>query len=224
MSFNRKVDKLVKRKGKRSKKTKRGETSNSKFNFDQPKKPTFTSRDDVVDYLSEDDDIVGQRFVNISFVEPENDEQRDELLRQVCEKTRQPIEIVREVVEEWFELEHPLRAVKIRGASRSYEDGCEKAAITRERHGQNFHIFTAEMGKWLPFNPNPEKLADENYYEEEMNKMLKSYKVNRKKTDMFYEKRKKEMMEKASKDEGDARKDLRAERVDLIRGEPQGPV
>ena len=193
----RKRGKKSKFTGLRNRNRKRNPVDKSKLNFEKPNRATYTKKDDVIDYLSEDDEITNQKFVCVSFAEIQNEEQLKVMMNEVSGKTGYPESVVTHIITEWTELEHPKRALKIRGVTKTYKEGCERAEEIREGHGQNFHVFTAEVGKWLPYNPDPEKLSDENYYEKEINNMLKAYKINKKKTDIHYQQRKREMMEKA---------------------------
>lgn len=71
-----------------------------------------------------------------------------------------------------------MRALKVRGVYPSYEKAQERAAELQESD-PNFHVFIGEVGKWLPWDPNPHEGAkDQIYYEKEMQELVAGYKEN----------------------------------------------
>ena len=87
--------------------------------------------------------------------------------------------------------------IKIRGVFESYEKACEHAKKL-QTVDQYFNVFVGEMGKWLPFDPNPDSQAvkDSEYANEELNKMMKGYLENQEKAKLYHEQRKNEMVRK----------------------------
>jgi hypothetical protein len=88
-----------------------------------------------------------------------------------------------------------LTGIKIRGVFGTYEEA--------KAHGQNlqsvdpaFNVFVGEMGKWLPFDPNPDSQAvkDSQWANDELNKMMKGYLENQEKAKIYHEQRKNEMV------------------------------
>lgn len=88
-----------------------------------------------------------------------------------------------------------LTGIKIRGVFGTYEEA--------KAHGQNlqsvdpaFNVFVGEMGKWLPFDPNPDSQAvkDSQWANDELNKMMKGYLENQEKARIYHEQRKNEMV------------------------------
>lgn len=90
-----------------------------------------------------------------------------------------------------------LSGIKIRGVFDTYEAACKHA-----KNVQNvdpcFNVFVGEMGKWLPFDPNPDSKAvkDSEYANEQLNSMMKSYLENQEKAKIYHEQRKNEMVRK----------------------------
>ena len=58
--------------------------------------------------------------------------------------------------------------------------------------GDDLTTVAGEMGKWLPFDPNPDSQAvkDSEYANEELNKMMKGYLENQEKAKLYHEQRK----------------------------------
>lgn len=120
------------------------------------------------DYLKEDEPINGQNFVCLSFISPEG-----------IKNTT-------------------VRALKIRGVFDTYEEAQEHAKRLQEKD-PHFHIFVGEVGKWLPWDPNPddkEKVKDSEYYEQELQKLIKGYEENRERARKEELARRNEMMNK----------------------------
>lgn len=71
-----------------------------------------------------------------------------------------------------------IRALKVRGVFSSYEDAQRKAKELQE-NDPDFNVFIGEVGKWLPWDPNPHEGAhDQIYYEKEMQDLVSAYKDN----------------------------------------------
>lgn len=68
-----------------------------------------------------------------------------------------------------------LRALKIRGVFATREE-----ADTRAKYLQSidpdFHVFVGEVGKWLPWDPEPTSVDNNQYREDELNTLMSEYK------------------------------------------------
>lgn len=161
----------------------------------EAKRPTYTKQNNVIDYMSEDDEIPNQKYICVSFATV-TDVMKEEFYQQISDQLNKPMEDVKTIIEEWCKREHPKRGFKVRGAMGSLEQMNKRAEQLRQANA-NFHIFTCEMGKWLPFDPSPDMLEDENYMEKQLNDLLMGYKQNKVNTKQHYDERKRELMEKA---------------------------
>jgi hypothetical protein len=90
-----------------------------------------------------------------------------------------------------------LKAVKIRGAFENYDAACNHAKLLQSTDPYH-HVFVGEMGKWLPFDPEPDSQAvkDSVYANEQLNNMMQSYMENQEKSKVYHEHRKNEMISK----------------------------
>ncbi len=70
-----------------------------------------------------------------------------------------------------------LRGVKIRGTFDTRERA-EKHADKLRKQDPDFDIFVGEVGKWLPWDPEPNSVQDSVYQEKELNDLVKGYKDN----------------------------------------------
>lgn len=93
-----------------------------------------------------------------------------------------------------------IRTLKIRGVYAKYEQAQERAKYLQETDS-DFNVFIGEVGKWLPWDPNPEDAKDQVYYEKEMQELVTGYKEN-------LAKAKKEVQHRASESQkGNAKQD-----------------
>lgn len=116
-----------------------------------------------VEILNEDPLIEGQKWVCISFISPEE-----------------------------AKVKTKINALKIRGVYDTYEEAEKRCQFLREID-PSFNIFVGEVGKWLPWNPDPydEKyVKDRKYAEEQLQKLMDGYKDNQEKAKMYQEFRK----------------------------------
>ena len=90
-----------------------------------------------------------------------------------------------------------LLGLKVRGVFDDYDVACKKAKELQEMD-QAFHVFVGEVGKWLPYDPDPdsEYVKNSEYANEELNNIMKNYLINQEKAKVYHEKRKFEMSRK----------------------------
>jgi hypothetical protein len=145
------------------------------------------------DYLTEDAFLPsGQKYICMSFLTDKSAESTDENAANVKKTT--------------------LSGIKIRGAFETYEAACEHAK-TVQSIDPYFNVFVGEMGKWLPFDPNPdsEAVKDSQYANEELNNMMKTYMENQEKAKIYHEQRKQEMVRTTIIDNLQSRKESLAD-------------
>jgi hypothetical protein len=84
-----------------------------------------------------------------------------------------------------------VRGLKVRGVY-----GHQEEAVARSRKLQRtdpiHNIFVGEVGKWLPWDPNPNAVAEQEYAEDQLNTLMKKYKENEEHREEFYKKQRKE--------------------------------
>lgn len=87
----------------------------------------------------------------------------------------------REKLEEAFyvknEFRTSIRGLKIRGVYASNEEAVARSKKL-QRNDTLHNIFVGEVGKWLPWDPAPADVADQEYAEEKLNTLMKKYKEN----------------------------------------------
>jgi len=78
-----------------------------------------------------------------------------------------------------------VRGLKIRGV---YGSQAEAVARSKKLQRQDtvHNIFVGEVGKWLPWDPEPNDVAEQEYAEEQLNTLMKKYKENEDSREMFH--------------------------------------
>ncbi len=127
------------------------------------------SEQKTIDYLTEDVEIPGQKYLVLSILSPS------------FLKTKNNSDI---------------RGIKFRGAYPTYEEALKRAEYLQSID-PTFNVFVADVGKWLPIEDDPLKASEANYAEAKLNNLMKSYLENQNKAKELYEKRKNELIMQA---------------------------
>ena len=61
-----------------------------------------------------------------------------------------------------------------------------------------FNVYVADIGEWLPWDPDPDQVADSEYANDELNKLMKKYRENQAEKDSFFEEVKRQKMADAA--------------------------
>jgi hypothetical protein len=82
------------------------------------------------------------------------------------------------------EFRTTVRGMKVRGVY-----GSQAEAIARSKKLQRtdplHNIFVGEVGKWLPWDPEPSDVQEQEYAEEQLNTLMKKYKENEEQREQF---------------------------------------
>lgn len=163
------------------------------------------------DYLDVDAQIPGQNFVCLSFISPEhvlkqkdrfffnsyiksldvNDSGVASVKTDEFEKNFDDyVSVNSQELEEEFHKKHDfqttVRGVKIRGVYNTIDEANKRAADI-QRLDRNFNVFVGQVGYWLPFDAEPSDVADNEYLEKDLNELMKHYKANQIKKEVFYQ-------------------------------------
>jgi hypothetical protein len=93
-----------------------------------------------------------------------------------------------------------IRGLKVRGVY-STKDSADKRAKNLQELDPDHHVFVGEVGKWLPWNPDPDDVQDQIYKEKELQDLMKAYKENQEKGKQEHHKRKDDLLKKSVQDE-----------------------
>ena len=91
------------------------------------------------------------------------------------------------------EFRTTVRGLKIRGTYSTKEEAVARSKKL-QRLDPTHTIFVGEIGKWLPWDPEPSQVAEQEYAEEELNTLMKKYKENEEEKDMFEREKRTKMM------------------------------
>ena len=162
--------------------------------------------DEKVDYLDVDNPINGQNYVCMSFLSPESmmenknafivskflqsvcksqDMEFDKVMSQYKDFIYKHEESLQKDYDEKNSFKTNVRGVKVRGVYQSKEEANARASKLHKTDS-NFHVFVGQVGYWLPWDPNADNIDDQEYAEEELNELMKSYKQNQSKRDEYY--------------------------------------
>jgi len=80
-----------------------------------------------------------------------------------------------------------VRGLKIRGSYSSQEEATARAKKL-QRNDAVHNIYVATVGKWLAWDPSPHEVGDQEYAEDQLNELMKSYKKNEEDREEFFSK------------------------------------
>ena len=107
----------------------------------------------------------------------------------------------REQLEDDFHKQHKfqttMHGLKVRGI---YGTNEQAAARAKQLHSKDpyFNVYVADVGEWLPWDPNPETVQGQEYSNEQLNKLMSAYRDNSAKKDAFYEEEKRQKLSDAA--------------------------
>ena len=86
------------------------------------------------------------------------------------------------------EFRTSVRGIKVRGVYGNHKEAELKAKKLQSKDKYN-NIFVGDVGKWLPWDPQPHEVTDQEYGQEELNNLMRKYKENEDNKDKFFEER-----------------------------------
>ncbi len=189
------------------------------------------AKDGEVDYLDVDTPIPGQQYACISFISPEKVLVKKEqfVMKKFIKslvntegnitinadefdtKYEDYISLNTEEIEADFHKESgfqtSMRGVKIRGVYNTYDEATQRAKILQSSD-RDFHVFVGQVGYWLPWDPNADNIAEQEYMEKELNELMRNYKSNQLQRDMFYQNQVDEQKRHAAQETEEKKKKL----------------
>ena len=172
------------------------------------------------DYLEVDEAISGQNYVCLSFLSPETLIHNKEafkcvkFLQSYCKDQKLNFDDVyskyqdftykyedklQRDFDEQNEFQTSVRGLKVRGVfdtRQAAEDRAKKLSI----RDSAFHTFVGQVGYWLPWDPNADKVADEVFQNNQLNDMMEKYQENNVNRDIFYEEQKRDKIKAAQEE------------------------
>ena len=86
-----------------------------------------------------------------------------------------------------------IRGLKVRGVTGTHG---EAVAMSKklQRNDPIHNIFLGEVGKWLPWDPKPHQVQEQEYAEDQLNTLMKGYKSNEEARELFISEQRKESL------------------------------
>jgi len=190
-------------------------------------------QDKKPDYLEVDDAIPGQNYVCLSFLSPETLIQNKEafkcvkFLQSYCKEQKLKFEDVyskyqdftykyedklQRDFDEQNDFQTSIRGLKVRGVydtRQAAEDRAKKLSL----RDSAFHTFVGQVGYWLPWDPNADKVESEIFQNSQLNNMMEKYQENNVNRDIFYEEQKRDKIKAAQEEVRKAKEEETAKKV-----------
>ena len=90
------------------------------------------------------------------------------------------------VFHEQCDFKTTVRGVKVRGVYGSYKEAEIRSKLIQRLHKRD-NVFVGQVGYWLPWDPTPNHIENQEYLEPELNTLMKKYKENSMKRDVYYQ-------------------------------------
>ena len=87
-----------------------------------------------------------------------------------------------------------IRGIKVRGV---YPTEAEATARAKrlQKADPNFNIFLGSVGKWMAWDPEPSRVPNQEYANEQLNTLMKKYRENEESRDQYYTEQKNRQLE-----------------------------
>lgn len=162
--------------------------------------------EDKIDYLEVDKPIPGQNYVCMSFVSPEKVIEDKNLYyikqffkslnielpnnKKITDEFESFMYVNKQKLDKEYNETHDnatsIRGLKIRGTYDTRKEADIRAKVL-QKLDKSFHVYVGQVGYWLPWEPEPDEVQEQEYYEKELNNLVKSYKDNELERDIYYQ-------------------------------------
>jgi hypothetical protein len=83
------------------------------------------------------------------------------------------------------EFRTTVQGLKVRGSYDTYGEATARAKML-QKLDPAFNVYVGQVGFWLPWDPNPHDVADQEYADDQLNQLMKKYKENEQTRDELY--------------------------------------
>lgn len=122
------------------------------------------------------------------------------------------LDSVNKAFDEQNNMQTSVRGVKIRGVYNTYEEANVRSKVL-QRLDSRFDVFVGQVGYWLAWHPDSNKIENCEYLNEDLNTLMKEYKNNEAKRDMFYQEQTRQRTQEAREQTERMKKQLEEERA-----------
>ncbi len=81
-----------------------------------------------------------------------------------------------------------MRGLKVRGVYGNAKEA-ELKAKKLQNKDKYHNIFIGDVGKWLPWDPSPHQVGEQEYAQDQLNSLMRKYKENEDNREKFFEER-----------------------------------
>jgi hypothetical protein len=89
-----------------------------------------------------------------------------------------------------------VRGLKVRGVYSTHKEACMRAKKL-QKDDPAHNVYVGQVGYWLPWDPDPSRVGEQEYAEKELNELMKKYKENDSKRKEIFEQEKNERVRAA---------------------------
>lgn len=97
-----------------------------------------------------------------------------------------------------------MYGLKVRGAYPSQDQAAARARALQKKDPYH-NVYVGEVGEWMPWDPAPEEVDEQEYPLDQLNTLMKAYKENAAKKDAFFEEEKRQKMAAAAAEAASAK-------------------
>lgn len=90
-----------------------------------------------------------------------------------------------------------MYGLKVRGTYPTQEQAALRARALQKKDPYH-NVYVGEVGEWMPWDPTPEEIDDQEYPLDQLNTLMRAYKDNAAKKDAFFEEEKRQKMAAAA--------------------------
>ena len=145
---------------------------------------------DYLKYIDDESDELNVLYKNENFT-----------VNNFCDKYELYISQNKVALNEKFDTLHKfrtsVRGIKIRGVFATLKEAEIRAKVL-QKLDKNFHVYVAQVGYWLPFDPSVDQIENVEYAENDLNKLVKAYKENETKKEVFFNEQTREKVNEIS--------------------------
>lgn len=106
-----------------------------------------------------------------------------------------------------------VRGVKVRGVYDTYKEA-EIRSKFLQRSDSKFDVFIGQVGYWLPWHPDVNKISEQEHMNDELNTLMKEYKANEAKRDIFFQEQTRQRTQEAKDQVARMKEQLAKENVE----------
>lgn len=107
----------------------------------------------------------------------------------------------RQRLEDEFHKQHnfqtTVHGLKVRGVYSTREQAAARAKALAKKDPY-FNVYVADVGEWLPWDPDPDDVPESEYQNADLNKLMQAYKEQAAKKDAFFEEEKRQKLAEAA--------------------------